>query len=133
MRHQRQGIQSTKKNTPEENITQSSPPIEKNMANLFFETLIVENKHGKIYVDLTGNFPIRSIDGKRAIFIIYDWSSNAILATPISSTSDNSIIDTFTENIKYLESRGFRPQHNIMDNVASHAIKKFLDKENIKF
>ena len=67
MRRQRQGIQSTKNITTDQNIIQPSPPIEKNMANLFFETLIVENKHGKIYVDLTGNFPIRSIDGKRAI------------------------------------------------------------------
>ncbi|MCP4098314.1 MAG: hypothetical protein GY748_18945 [Planctomycetaceae bacterium] len=92
MRRQRQGIQSTKNNVHEENITVPSPPIENNMANLFFETMIVENKHGKIYVDLTGNFPLRSIDGKRAIFIIYDWSSNAILATPISSTSDNSTL-----------------------------------------
>ena len=68
---------------------------------------------------------------KKAIFILYDWSSNAILATSISSTNENVIIETFTENIKYLESRGFRPQFNIMDNVASHAIKKFLEKEKI--
>ena len=82
---------------------------EKNMANLFFHTLVVENKHGKIYVDLTGIFPLRSIDGMKAIFILYDWSSNAILAKPMSAITENIIIETFTENIKYLESRGFRP------------------------
>ena len=136
MRRQRQGIQSMKNTTTmKTNVTHflrdmhPVPTNEKNVANLFFHTMIVENKHGKNYVDLTRNFPLCSIDGMKTIFILYDWSSNAILATPISATTENVIIETFTENIKNLESRGFRPQYNIMDNVASNAIKKFLEKE----
>ena len=36
-----------------------------------------------IYVDFTGRFPIRYMDGMVAIFVIYDWTTNAILAKPV--------------------------------------------------
>ena len=57
-----------------------NPPMEKETQNqIFVYHAILEPKAGTIYVDYTGNSPIRSMEGNTAIFILYDWSSNAIL------------------------------------------------------
>ena len=63
-----------------------NPPVEKETTNqIFVYHAVLEPKSGTIYVDYTGNFPIRSMKGNRSIFIIYDWSPNAILATPVKN------------------------------------------------
>ena len=75
MKRQKQGIRSTKEkimtalNTIE--TTQDiNPPMEKETQNqIFVYHAILEPKAGTIYVDYTGNFPIRSMEGKTAIFI----------------------------------------------------------------
>ena len=52
--------------------------------NQIFMTLgYVDKNEGTIYADLTGKLPITSIHGMKEMFIMYDWTSNAILATPI--------------------------------------------------
>ena len=38
----------------------------------------------------------------------------------------------FKENITYLTKRGFKTVFNIIENVASKAVKKYLEEENIK-
>ena len=63
---------------------------------------MIDKKDGTIYIDNTGNFPITSIDGKKAIFILYDWTNNATLATPIATATDDQMIKAFEENINYL-------------------------------
>ena len=61
-----------------------NPPEEKERMNQIFMTLgYVDKKEGTIYADLTGKFPITSIHGMTEMCIMYDWTSNAILATPI--------------------------------------------------
>ena len=70
---------------------------------------MVDKKDGTIYVDNTGDFPITSIDGMKAVFVLYDWTSNAILATPIETTTDEKMIEAFKTNISYLTKRGFKP------------------------
>ena len=68
-----------------------------------------------------------------SVFIMYDWSSNAILATPVTDTKSDTIMATFQDNITYLEARGFKPSFNIIDNIASKAVQKYLEeKEKIK-
>ena len=42
-------------------------------------------------MDCTGKFPVRSLDGMVTMFIMYDWSSNSILAEPIENTKDEVI------------------------------------------
>ena len=91
----------------------------------------VDKKDGTIYVDNTGNFPITSIDSMKAVFILYDWTSNAILATPIETATDEQMIQAFKTNISYLTKRGFKPSFNIIDNVASKATKNYLEEEKI--
>ena len=74
-------------------------------------------------MDLTGKFPLRSVDGYTAIFIMYDWTINSIQATPIKDAKDETMVEAFKMNIEYLSKRGFKPEFNIIDNVASKAIR----------
>ena len=61
-----------------------NPPEEQEMTKQIFMALgYVDKNEGTIYADLTVKFPIISIHGMTAMFIMYDWTSNAILATPI--------------------------------------------------
>ena len=97
--------------------------------HLFCATFTIDPKNGTSHMDCTGKFPIRSLDGMVTIFILYDWSSNAILAEPIPNVKDETIIRAFKEKLEYLPSRGFKPKFNILDNIASKAIVIFLKNE----
>ena len=56
------------------------------MNQIFISIVTAYKKYSTIYVNDTGNFPIISIGGYIAIFILYDWTKNEILATPINDT-----------------------------------------------
>ena len=62
------------------------------MDQLFVNMAYINKKDGIIYTDLTGNFPVRSIDGCTAFFILYDWTTNVILATPIKDATDETMV-----------------------------------------
>ena len=82
----------------------------------------IEKKDGIVYTDLIGNFPVRGIDGYTVLFVLYDWTTNATLATPIKDVTDESMVAAFKENNEYLAERGFKPVFNVNDNVASKEI-----------
>ena len=80
-------------------------------------------------MDCTGKFPVRSLNGMVTMFIMYDWSSNSILVELIENTKDKTIIKVFRDKLEYLKNRGFKPRFNILDNIASKAIIKYLKEE----
>ena len=95
-----------------------NPPEEKERMNQIFMILgYVDKKEGTIYVDLTGKFPITSIHGMTEMFIMYDWTSNAILATPTKEAKAEKIVECFKQNITYLATRGFKPVYIVYDIV----------------
>ena len=67
-----------------------------------------------------------------AMFIMYDWTSNAILATPIKEAKAETIVECFKKNITYLSKKGINPVYNVIDNVSTNAIKTYLESVNIK-
>ena len=80
-----------------------NPPLEEEKMNQLFAGLIyVDKKNEIMYTNLMGNFPVRSIDGYTVFFILYYWTTNAILATPIKDAIDERIVEAFKENIKHL-------------------------------
>ena len=96
---------------------------------IFCTTMSIDPKNGTTYMDCTGKFPVKSLDGMATMFIMYDWSSNAILSRPIPNTKDETIIGKYKETIDYLTKRGFKPRFNILDNIASKAIVTYLKEE----
>ena len=110
-----------------------NPPQEKEKWNQLFMTIgIINKKEGTIYADLTGKFPITSMDGMQAIFIMYDWTTNAILATPMKDAKSETIVECFKQNITYLSKRGYKPVYNVVDNVATKEIKTYMESEKIE-
>ena len=80
---------------------------------------------------LSENFPIRSMDGMVAIFVVYYWTTDAILETPENNMAEETIVICFKKNIAYLMKRGFKPILNSIDNVASKAVQAYLEAENV--
>ena len=66
-----------------------------------------------------------------SIFILYNGTINTIIAEPIENATDETMVKTFTTTTAYLTKHGFHPVFNIIDNVASKAIREYLDKEDI--
>ena len=64
-------------------------------------------------------------------FVMYDWTTKAILATPIKDATDESMMTAFKENIEYLAEGGFKPVFNIIDNIASKAIRAYLKEAKV--
>ena len=114
----------------EEAADDMTPKQEESKINeLFCATMTINPKDGTTYMDCTGKFPVRSLKGMVTLFIMYDWSSNSILAEPIANTKDETIIKEFSEKLEYLKKRGFKPRFNILDNIASKAIITYLKEE----
>ena len=98
---QKQGILSVKNKIKEslESIkTEQDPHLSKeteksNHIVAYHRTLNPNN--GTIYVDFTEKSPIRSIEGNTAIFILYDWSSNTILVTPVKDLKYDLTVTAF--------------------------------------
>ena len=138
MKRQRKGLRSTKEKVSQaldkiEYERDMNPPVEREEQNqLFCYSGHMDPKTGTIYTDFTGKFPLRSIDGMATIFILYDWTTNAILATPVTDVKDATIVESFKKNIEYLTNRGFRPCFNIIDNVASKSVQTYLEGNGIK-
>ena len=101
------------------------------MNQLFASMAYIDKKDGIMYTHLTGNFPVRTIDGYTAFFILCNWITNAILATTIKDATDESMVAAFKENIKYLEERGFKTQFNVIDNIPSEAIQAYLKEAKV--
>ena len=63
---------------------------------------------------------------------MYHYKTNTILATPILGLDSASILDAYKKNFKYLESKGYKPKLNVMDNQATKVIKMYLNPCNVQ-
>ena len=105
---------------------------DKLIANMFCFGAFADRNSGIVYHHLTGSFPFMSYDGSVCFFILYHYESNSILATPITGRDNVSIFQTYKQQFEMLETKGFKPRLNIMDNQATKHIKKYLTKNKCK-
>ena len=77
----------------------SPQEVEKNN-QIFCYNGIINTKDGTVYVDFIRDFLIRYMDGMVAIFIVYDWTKNAILATPVKNMQEETKVICFKQNIE---------------------------------
>jgi hypothetical protein len=88
---------------------------------------------GQIYTDQTHRFPVVSSKGNKCIMIIYDYDSNAILATPIKDRTAPELLKAFQVMEQELVARGLEPKLMKLDNEASKLLKDYLYHQDIAF
>jgi hypothetical protein len=104
-------------------------PDDELIANVFCFGTFADKISGVLYNDLTGFFPIMSIDGSICFFVLYHYKTNTILVKPIVNLNNYSIFEACKEIFKSLEAKGYKPKMNVMDNQATKYIKQFLTKK----
>ena len=119
MKRQRKGLRSTKEKVATalnsiEYERDMHPPLEKEEFNqLFCYSGQLDPKTGTVYTDFTGRFPLRSVDGMTSIFILYDWTTNAILPSSKPSkltltTSPNEASSPVSTSLTMSQAKQFK-------------------------
>eukprot|EP00804_Cyclotella_cryptica_P024589 CCRYP_001603-RA/>CCRYP_001603-RA protein AED:0.24 eAED:0.18 QI:0/0/0/1/1/1/2/0/837 len=120
--------------SPPPNYEDLFPPQEPNTINhIFCWAALADQIDGTTYTDLTGRFPTMSLENKQYIFVAYDYTTNAIIVRAITDRESSTIVKAFDDIFTYLAAKGFKPQFNVLDNEASHAITEYLRQQNIKW
>ena len=120
---QRKNTQSTKLHKDDHDTMTSLSPLEKELSThaMYAATLCYNEPTGKLYTDLTGQFPVQSSRGHKYILFAYNFDSNSIHVKPLKSRHDNDTIKAYEEIYTMLTSRGLKPKLHWLDNEASKA------------
>ena len=80
-----------------------------------------------------GKLPITYIQGNNYLLLIYVYDANTILEEPLKSRSSSHILEAYTEQVKHVTNRGYRPRVHWLDNEASVSLKKYDPQEDIGY
>jgi hypothetical protein len=86
-----------------------------------------------VYTDPTGKFLVPSVSCNHYILDVYEYNSNYIHAEPMIDRTGPSIIAAYQRSIAFLQSRGFKPLLQRLDNEATSALKYFIVASDIDF
>jgi hypothetical protein len=62
---------------------------------------------------------------------MYNYKTNATLATAIPGLNSARILATYTKNFEYLKSKGYKPKLNMMDNQTTKVIKAYPTPQQV--
>jgi hypothetical protein len=92
----------------------------------------MENLNGMISTDQTGRFPIKSLKGKLYIMVLYNYDSNAILATTMKSRTPD-LVAAYNELHQQLLDGGVKPILQRLDNEISRVLIKAITDKGIDY
>ena len=131
MDQERQGIQSTKSSHYQHDCF--SPTKSNKPTNDIIATIVDLKKAHTAYFDLMGAFPYISSRGNQYILLLYDYDNNAITVKAMKTCQGAEITRTWMDLHQIFSTRGIAPDTYVMDNEASHELKRALLKYNVKF
>ncbi len=113
-----------------------NPPLEpmeeEKIAHVFCFAAISDVNTGTIYINNARKFPVRSLEGHIYIFVLYNYSTNAILVEPLQSMESKEFVATFQKKMENLTKKGFKPKFNVIDNIVSKAVRECLEENEMK-
>ena len=75
--------------------------------NVFAYGAFTDKHSGVVYHNLTGLFPLMSLDGRVYFFLLFHCEPNSILAEPIKGLDDKTIFDAYKKFHHYSPTKGF--------------------------
>ena len=134
---ERQGLQSTKKQTKQEELTDIEdyfPPsdVPNIRTNEVCYTIIDPQKEIS-YMDLTGRFPRKSSRGNEYLLIGYHYDANHIRAIPIKNRKGPTITEAWQQLHHDFKQAGSAPITYILDNEKSKDLLESFESEKIAY
>ena len=77
-------------------------------------------------IDQTGKFRVRSTSGANDIIVTCSYNANAILARPLCNRKGAELCNATANINEYLMTRGYKPNHQILNNKDSTKMKEYL-------
>ncbi len=99
--------------------------------DMFCFAALANANTGTMYTDLTGSFPVRSFKNMQYMFVAYVYDLNVIIVHAMPTRSDTAMITAFKEVIAVLQTRGYCPTLNVMDNKCSTVVEQYISSEKI--
>jgi hypothetical protein len=84
-----------------------------------------------MYTDGTGVFPVQSFRNMQYVFGAYIYDLNAILVRAMPSKNDGAMIAPFKDILATLNTRGYAPTLNVMDNECSKTVEAHIRSNNM--
>jgi hypothetical protein len=120
MNQRRQNIRSTSK-TPIADTATADTDLGTN-THLVYDVLVDQ---GKLYMDLPGQFPVRSSKGNLYVMVCYVYDCNYVKVIPMKSRSASEWVNAYDNIHQELTVKGFKPKLQTLNNEASAALKNF--------
>jgi hypothetical protein len=132
MNQRRQNIRSTSKTPIKSDIeyfttTNTSSGTK---THLVYAVLVDQ---GKLYMDLTGKFPLRSSKGNSYVMVCYVFDCNFVKVVPMKSRSASERVKAYDHIHQELTAKGFKPKLQTLDNKASAALKNFFTTNDVEY
>jgi hypothetical protein len=137
MKHQRQGVRSTKipqlqpETTVEERIEleKQLKALKQKHRDIFIQ--VYEEKE-IVYSDQTGKFPTTSSRGNKYLMVLYYIDGSYIMLEPMKSRQENEMIRAHKALIERLKAQGFYPKKQMLDNEISKTYEKAIKEQGIE-
>ena len=98
---------------------------------MFCIAALADMHTGMMYTDGTGASPVRSFRNMQYVFVAYIYDLNAILVHAMPSKNDGAMIVVFKDILATLNTRGYAPTLNVMDNEFSKAAEAHIWSHNM--
>jgi hypothetical protein len=86
-----------------------------------------------VYTDPIGKVLVPSVSGDQYVLVVYEYNGNYIHAEPMIGRTYPSIISAYQRSIAFLQSRGFKPLLQHLNDEATGVLQEFLDTSDIDF
>jgi hypothetical protein len=79
-----------------------------------------------MFLDQTGQFPMRLQSGNKYIMVLIEINSNAILVEPMKSRKDAKMIRAYNALLLQLKRAGIIPKKHVLDNKVLETMKNHI-------
>ena len=94
---------------------------------------VIDELNGIISTDQTGKFPKILQRGNEYIMVLYNYDSNAILATAIKGRKGPQLLQGYEKLYNKLEKAGIKPVLQRLDNEASDDLVASITEKQMKY
>jgi len=98
---------------------------------MFCFAALADMHTGTMYTNGTGAFPVQSFRNMQYVFAAYCYDLNAILVCAMPSKNDGAMIAAFKDILVTLNTRGYAPTLNVMDNECSKTAEAHIRSHNM--